>query len=599
MKVKKLQLIVEKATDLGEGIIEAVVASGKTDRHGESLDIQGLDTKSYMKNPVVLWAHDYQKTPIGQTLKLTKTKDGKLIAKVQFAINEDSFAYKVYRLYKGGFMRAFSIGFIPKDMDGDRYTKSEMIEHSAVPIPANDEALALALKSGVINKKDINAISKISKRGGDHMLKLKDILGKRPEDLTAEEQAYLIEKSEKLTDAQKLIFKEILSKGEEPAKPKKSKIKKLKKELKSLNDKLEKLEESLSKTVVKKNINIFRSVKNGDELGKEEKLQLWYKGLVSKDFSEYLEVTQKDAMNTSDDGEILPPEEFIAEVSRLEEEYGVASRFANVRRSTRPTLRGIKGGDDVEFVKTAEGDVKPSQRVTYDPFELTYLKYAAIVPVTDELLEDSAVDLWSDLTNRFARAAAKRQDELVFTENDTVSSVYGILNASGTARIAVGSIASFDDADATDALNEMMFSVPTPSMNRGRFYMHRTIFGLISRARDSQGRPLVSPGENGGLGPTIWGQPYTLTEVMPSLSEIEDGDPFMVFGDLRNTILGIRVPMQVKYFDTGIVTDPDNSESNLNLLTQDIQAIRARIRMNQVHVHPEAYSVLVAGNSIS
>lgn len=149
---------IEKAKDLGEGQMDVIVATESVDRDNEKLLMKGLDTKSYMSNPVVLWAHDYGSPPIGKALKLTKSSEGELRARMQFAIDENPFAHMIYKLWKGGFGAAFSIGFIPKEVEDNTYTKAEMIEFSAVPVPANPEALAqikTAKAKGVINEKEL------------------------------------------------------------------------------------------------------------------------------------------------------------------------------------------------------------------------------------------------------------------------------------------------------------------------------------------------------------------------------------------------------------------------------------------------------------
>lgn len=578
--MRKALLAIQKAKDLGEGIIEAVVASESEDRHGEVLELKGLDTSKYMKNPVVLWAHDYSQPPIGKTLTLKK-KDGKLIAKIQFAINEDSFAHKIYKLYKGGYMKAFSIGFLPKEIDDNRYTKAEMIEHSSVPIPANSEALALAISKGIITKKDIQKLN-AERQEGFEMSDEKDIVQE--------------EKDEKLVEVETPVEEQPIEeepKEEVKEEPVEEQDDEVKEELKSLKASLDKITSSLESNIMRKNVNFSPSVKFSGEVSKEEKTKLWFKGLVTNNYNDYHNVVGKQAMTTDENGAIIPPEEFIAEVSRLEEEYGVASRYVNLRRTTNNSLRGIKGGDDLQLVKTSELGVKSKQETNYEHFTLAHLEYTGIVPVSDTLLEDSAIDLWSDLTNRFARANAMRQDQLVFTENDTDDDVYGILNATGTAQVSVSSLT--EDVAIADALNEMMYEVPTPSMSNGRFYLHRSLLGLIQRLKDSSNRYIWQPGIDGGASGTIWGMPYSLTEVLPSINEIEDGDPFLIFGDLRNTILSVRVPMQTQFFNTGVITDSTGNVL-LNLMQQDAQAIRARVRMNQVHVHPEAYSVLVLGD---
>jgi len=143
--------IEEKSVD--ERALTVVITTRTVDRDGEVIDPKGAELSNYEKNPVVLWAHDYKSPPIGRCLWLRQTKDN-IKAKVQFA--ETQFADEIYRLYKDGYLRAWSIGFIPKeweDGDGEKtpkrtYKKWELLEFSAVPVPANPEALTLAVQNG-------------------------------------------------------------------------------------------------------------------------------------------------------------------------------------------------------------------------------------------------------------------------------------------------------------------------------------------------------------------------------------------------------------------------------------------------------------------
>jgi len=254
----------------------------------------------------------------------------------------------------------------------------------------------------------------------------------------------------------------------------------------------------------------------------------------------------------------------------------------------RTSITGIKGNADVSIYETAEAGVKTGTKVTYLPFELTFKKFAAIAPVTDELLEDSAVAIWADLTSRFARAYAKKEDELVFTVAAT-----GIINLGGVAPIAI--IGDSIEDITFDEVNRAIYSVPTPSMQNGRFYFHRTILGVLQRIKDTQERYILTPGPDGPVSGTLWGVPYELTEVLTSLDNDAAGTPFIVFGDLKNTILGDRTRMTAKIFDTGSVVDAD--EEDLNLLTQDAQAMRVVKRFNALTVFEEAYAVISTGGA--
>lgn len=148
---------------IGDNQIEAIIATNTIDRHGEILEIDGVDLKQFKKNPVVLWAHDYSGLPIAKAISISKNKDGQIVSKMEFN-PDDEFSMKVYNAVKNGFLSAFSIGFIPTDgtydekINGYRWTKSEMLEYSVVPVPANAEALVQAkafMELGILKAENI------------------------------------------------------------------------------------------------------------------------------------------------------------------------------------------------------------------------------------------------------------------------------------------------------------------------------------------------------------------------------------------------------------------------------------------------------------
>lgn len=123
-----------------DGSFEVIATTGGVDRDGESIDPKGWDFSHFMKNPVLLWGHDYTSPPIGVVREL-KEQDGKIIASGVFARTQ--FAQEVRSLYDDGILRTVSVGFIPKDRDGKNITAAELLELSFVPVPANPEAVSL------------------------------------------------------------------------------------------------------------------------------------------------------------------------------------------------------------------------------------------------------------------------------------------------------------------------------------------------------------------------------------------------------------------------------------------------------------------------
>lgn len=148
-----------KTKALENGVVEVTISTGARDRHGEIVDVKGMNTKDY--NGVVLWGHDYYSMPIGKSLSLRKTKDGKLISKAQLAVDEYEFAATVYKLIQGGYITDASVGFMPQEYDPatDTWTKSTLVEWSFVSIGANPEAKvsSKALASVGLSKDEFEA----------------------------------------------------------------------------------------------------------------------------------------------------------------------------------------------------------------------------------------------------------------------------------------------------------------------------------------------------------------------------------------------------------------------------------------------------------
>lgn len=140
--VKDLVEATKAAED--SGTFEVVISTADDDRSGESVTQAGIDLTLYKMNPIVLWGHDYYALPIGVCDSI-EVVEGKLVAKGRFApADANPFAQQVRKLYDAKIVRATSIGFIVKEMEGNIISKSELLEFSFVPVPANPYALSLS-----------------------------------------------------------------------------------------------------------------------------------------------------------------------------------------------------------------------------------------------------------------------------------------------------------------------------------------------------------------------------------------------------------------------------------------------------------------------
>jgi HK97 family phage prohead protease len=155
--------------------IDFICSTGTTDRTGEIIDQSGWLLDAYRRNPVFQNAHRYGDVmhTLGRALITDLREQGGkpvLFQRVQFAIDINPVAKIAFGLYKGGFLNAVSVGFRPIKWEYGtpeagytvKYTQAELLEVSAVAIPANPEALALGLKSGAFTQEDLATLAEFT-----------------------------------------------------------------------------------------------------------------------------------------------------------------------------------------------------------------------------------------------------------------------------------------------------------------------------------------------------------------------------------------------------------------------------------------------------
>lgn len=151
-----------RTEDLGERRVLFVISKEVVDRDGDILRANGIDLTNYNKNPVFLSFHNSREFPLGKTEKVWVDVD-EVKAIVYFptveelSTNPEQASEKAklvdfcYHCYKTGMLNAVSVGFIPLEWveteNGFDIQKWELLEFSAVAVPANQDAIAEAVKS--------------------------------------------------------------------------------------------------------------------------------------------------------------------------------------------------------------------------------------------------------------------------------------------------------------------------------------------------------------------------------------------------------------------------------------------------------------------
>lgn len=209
--------------------ITFIISTSTRDRDGDIIVQEGWDLKEYTLNPQVLWAHKASELPIGRA-ENTAVEGGRLISTAVFATrDENPFADTIFKLYRGGFLNATSVGFEPKKIEliegdepgdiGFRFLHQKLLEYSAVPIPSNPDALVVARGNGIdidrcdelvqrlLDERDYKNFSKemlnstyISLHGRLHQVTQADIAAMNIASLTVKSQEEIPDTPEKAED---------------------------------------------------------------------------------------------------------------------------------------------------------------------------------------------------------------------------------------------------------------------------------------------------------------------------------------------------------------------------------------------------------------
>lgn len=224
-------------------------------------------------------------------------------------------------------------------------------------------------------------------------------------------------------------------------------------------------------------------------------------------------------------GGYLAPAEFqtevirgIVEISPIRQAVRVGSTGAGSvilpKLTGRPTASWV--GEDEDRSETT---------MTYGQLEIPVHELACFIDVSLRLLEDSAINVESEIASELSQEFAGKESA-AFSDGNGVKKPLGIQQAAGIAEHLNGHATNL----SADALIGMLYALPAQYRNTGSWLMNGTTLGVARTLKDGQNNYLWQPSFQAGQPSTLLGRPVIEDPTMPNIAS---GTFPIIYGDFN------------------------------------------------------------------
>ncbi len=250
------------------------------------------------------------------------------------------------------------------------------------------------------------------------------------------------------------------------------------------------------------------------------------------------EIYQKAQLqeDTSSEGGYLVPVEYEWDIIQLARAKSFALDLCSIINMTRDILNVPSEASLISVAWTAEEGAMPQSEPTFGQVQLNARRLDGYGKVTNELLQDSAIDIVSLLVEQFAYAIGMELDNQVL--NGTGTPVSGVLTAAaGNSVVMATGNTSFSAVTGTN-LSDIVYTLNTGDLANARYILGRLGMHYVRTLKDSNNNFIFAKvGEQ--VGGTIWGFPYFVSEKVTNTSAANTA--FISFGDFKKFYIGRRL----------------------------------------------------------
>lgn len=173
---------------------------------------------------------------------------------------------------------------------------------------------------------------------------------------------------------------------------------------------------------------------------------------------------------------------------------------------------------------------------TFNQVSLAAKRLDGIATITNELLNDTAVDIAGILSEQFGYAVAFELDNQVLSGTGTP--VSGLTTAAAGYSVVLATTSTNFSAMTADTFSDAIYKLESGDTYNARFIINRIGLNYVRKLKDTYGQYVfANPGA--GVPGTIWEYPYFMSEKITNTSAVSTA--FAVFGNFKKYYIGRRM----------------------------------------------------------
>lgn len=276
--------------------------------------------------------------------------------------------------------------------------------------------------------------------------------------------------------------------------------------------------------------------------------------------SNILKGETRDLSTTAANEAIIPTETADTIIEKAVELSNVFDKVTKLKSDSGRLKVAVENSNTAAtFVEEGSNAIEQQLATSYK--ELSQKRLATALSLTNQLLNDSKIDLNSFVENKLAKSIAQGLEKAIIVGNGTTE-FEGVTVADNVEEVTVQAITA-------DELLKLTLKLPTIYRQNAMFVMSKEIHDAVALIKDGQGNYLMQNGQiNGKLTETLFGYEVQVSPNMPATNPVifgsftdgytimlkDEQNMLVVTGDTQQALRGSQLSVYNVFAD-GAVTN--------------------------------------------